>query len=166
MFLFVFLFNAAKRQIISIYFLWLLSKKKGDQIMGLQYRKGKVKLGYLEEKPEVYKAIQLTYPQVSYEQLVEEIAQSRGVNTNSTRAVVDALLNRLVHYMEIGHGVSLGTFGSFKPVFTSKCAKTLDECDGTTIRKKKVRFYPGGKFAKMLKELAVENASEALDVEE
>ncbi len=85
--------------------------------MGLQYRKGKVKLGYLEEKPEVYKAIQLTYPQVSYEQLVEEIAQSRGVNTNSTRAVVDALLNRLVHYMEIGHGVSLGTFGSFKPVF-------------------------------------------------
>ena len=137
--------------------------------MGLQYRKGKVKLGYLEEKPEVYKAIQLTYPQVSYEQLVEEIAQSRGVNTNSTRAVVDALLNRLVHYMEIGHGVSLGTFGSFKPVFTSKVAQSYDDIDetihGKTAKmKKKVRFFPGGQFQKMLKVMTVTNASETLDV--
>ena len=119
--------------------------------MGLQYRKGEVVLNYRETKPHVYKALQLTYPQVSYEQLVEEIAQSRGVNTNSTRAVIDALLNRLVHYMEIGHGVSLGTFGSFKPVFTSKVAK-------------KVRFFPGGQFQKMLKVMTVTNASETLDV--
>ena len=83
--------------------------------MALQYRKAKITLNYRETKPEVFKAMQLTYPKVTYEQLVEEIAQSRGVNTNSTRAVVDALLNRLVHYMEIGHGVSLGSFGSFKP---------------------------------------------------
>lgn len=38
------------------------------RIMGLQYRKGKIKLNYIETKPEVYKAIQLTYPQVGYEQ--------------------------------------------------------------------------------------------------
>ena len=137
--------------------------------MGLQYRKGKMKLQYRETKPEVYKAFQLTYPQVSYEQLVEEIAQSRGVNTNSTRAVVDALLNRLVHYMEIGHGVSLGSFGSFKPVFTSKVAQSYDEIQDTLDGKgfrKKVRFYPGGKFADMLKGMTVTSASEVLDVPE
>jgi len=137
--------------------------------MGLQYRKGKMKLQYRETKPEVYKAFQLTYPQVSYEQLVEEIAQSRGVNTNSTRAVVDALLNRLVHYMEIGHGVSLGSFGSFKPVFTSKVAQSYDEIEDTLDGKgfrKKVRFYPGGKFADMLKGMTVTSASEVLDVPE
>ncbi|MBO7570013.1 MAG: hypothetical protein J6T11_06655 [Bacteroidaceae bacterium] len=38
------------------------------RIMGLQYRKGKIKLNYIETKPEVYKAIQLTYPKVGYEQ--------------------------------------------------------------------------------------------------
>ena len=135
--------------------------------MGLQYRKGKIKLNYIEEKPEVYKAIQLTYPQVDYEQLVEEIAQSRGVNTGVTRNVIDALLNRLVHYMEIGHGVSLGTFGSFKPVFTSKTVKTYDEIEETLSGKyfhKRVRFFPGGKFANMLKGLSVTGAAEALDV--
>ncbi|MBR1668829.1 MAG: HU family DNA-binding protein [Bacteroidaceae bacterium] len=136
--------------------------------MGLQYRKGKVKLNYREEKPEVYKAIQLTYPQVTYEQLVEEIAQSRGVNTNMTRSVVDALLNRLVHYMEIGHGVSLGSFGSFKPVFTSKTVQTYGEIEESLAAdakgfRKKVRFYPGGKFAQMLKGMSVTGA-EVLDV--
>lgn len=135
--------------------------------MGLQYRKGKIKLSYIEEKPEVYKAIQLTYPQVGYEQLVEEIAQSRGVNTGVTRNVIDALLNRLVHYMEIGHGVSLGTFGSFKPTFVSKSTRNYDEIEETLSGKyfhKKVRFYPGGKFATMLKNLSLTGASEALDL--
>ena len=128
--------------------------------MGLQYRKGKIKLNYIETKPEVYKAIQLTYPQVGYEQLVEEISQSRGVNTGVTRNVVDALLNRLVHYMEIGHGVSLGKFGSFKPVFTSKTAKTAEEADEDTIKVKKIMFYPGGSFKEMLKNLSVGAAAE------
>ena len=139
--------------------------------MGLQYRKAQVTLNYRESKPKMYKAVQLTYPQVTYEQLVEEVAQSRGVNTNATRAVVDALLNRLVHYMEIGHGVSLGTFGSFKPVFTSKVAETYEEIEGTIAGKdaslkKKVRFFPGGQFQKMLKGMSVTGASEALDVPE
>ena len=31
-----------------------------------------------------------------------------GVNQAQTRAVVSALLTSLVHYMELGHGVSLG----------------------------------------------------------
>lgn len=136
--------------------------------MGLQYRKDKMKCGIMEGKPTVWKARQLTYPQVSYEQLVEEIAQSRGVNSNSTRAVVDALLNRLVHYMEIGHGVSLGSFGSFKPVFCSKVALTADEVESTIEGKgfkKKIRFYPGGQFSKMLKNMSVTAATEALDAE-
>ena len=96
--------------------------------MGLQYRKGKVTLQYLEEKPEAYKAIQLTFPKVTYEQLLEMI-QIVGVSKAQTRAVVEALLTSLVHYMEIGHAVSLGQFGSFKPVFNSKTTKLLDDVD-------------------------------------
>ncbi|MCR5043689.1 MAG: HU family DNA-binding protein [Bacteroidaceae bacterium] len=134
--------------------------------MGLQYRKGKVTLQYLEEKPEVYKAIQLTFPKVTYEQLLEMI-QIVGVSKAQTRAVVEALLTSLVHYMEIGHAVSLGQFGSFKPVFNSKTAKLLDDVDDTIGGKgfiKKINFYPGGKFKQMLKDLSVGGAGEALDV--
>ena len=134
--------------------------------MGLQYRKGKVTLQYLEEKPEVYKAIQLTFPKVTYEQLLE-MTQIVGVSKAQTRAVVEALLTSLVHYMEIGHAVSLGQFGSFKPVFNSKTTKLLDDVDDTIGGKgfiKKINFYPGGKFKQMLKDLSVGGAGEALDV--
>ena len=134
--------------------------------MALTYRKNKFKCGVMEGKPTVWKAQQLTFPQISYETLVEEIAQSRGVNTNSTRAVVDALLNRLVHYMQIGHGVSLGSFGSFKPVFCSKVALTEDEVADTLEGKgfkKKIRFYAGGAFTNMLKGMSVTAASDALN---
>ena len=134
--------------------------------MGLNYTKAKMKLGYLEDKPEVWKARQLTFPQISYETLVEEIAQSRGVNSNSTRAVVDALLNRLVHYMQIGHGVSLGTFGSFKPVFNSKVALSSEEATVETIKRKKILFYPGKTFRDMLGELSVTSASEILNTQD
>ncbi len=125
-----------------------------------------MKLSFLEEKPEVYKLRQLTFPQVTFAQLVKECSDSCGVNTAQTKAVLDALINRLVHYMEIGHGVRMGDFGSFKPVFTSKAAKTLEECDETTIRQKKVTFYPGKAFKDMLDDLTVTSASEALDVKE
>ena len=137
--------------------------------MGLMYRKAKVKLTYLEEKPEVYKLRQLTYPAVTYDQLLGMI-QIVGVNRAQTKAVVDALLQSLVHYMEIGHGVSLGTFGSFKPVFTSKTVKTLDGLEGDealkTVKVKKVQFLPGGAFKDMLKALSMNSAGEAIDVKE
>ena len=136
--------------------------------MGMIARKAKMRLTFREEKPEVYKLRQLTYPQVTYDQLCGMI-QIVGVNQAQTKAVVDALLTSLVHYMEIGHGVSLGTFGSFKPVFTSKVAQSYDDIDetihGKTAKmKKKVRFFPGGQFQKMLKVMTVTNASETLDV--
>lgn len=127
--------------------------------MGLQYRKTKVVLNYRESKPTMFKLSQLTYPAVTETQLINEISQSQGVSAPLSKAVIDALLNRMVHYMEIGHGVSLGKFGSFKPVFTSKVAETADEATEATIKGKKIQFYPGGAFRDMLKNLSVGAAS-------
>lgn len=138
--------------------------------MGLQYRKAKVTLTYREEKPEVYKLRQLTYPQVKFGQLVNECSQSCGVNPAQTRSVIDALVNRLVLYMGLGHGVKMGDFGSFKPVFTSKTVKNLEDLDGDealkTVKVKKVMFFPGKAFKDMVDDLALESAGEALDVKE
>ena len=138
--------------------------------MGLQYRKTKMTLNFREEKPQVYKLRQLTYPAVTTSQLVAECANSCSVNPSQTKAVIDALVNRLVHYMAIGHGVKMGDFGSFKPTFNSKTVKVLDDLDGDeaikTIKVKKIQFYPGKAFKNMLDELSITSASEDLDVKE
>jgi len=61
-----------------------------------------------------------------------------------------------VHYMELGHGVSLGQFGSFKPTFNSKTARSLKETTLETVKVKKIQFYPGGAFKEMLSNLSME----------
>lgn len=134
--------------------------------MGLQYRKVKFKSNVMEGKPEVYKLQQLTYPMVSYAQLVKECSKSCGINIAQTQGVVDALLDRIAHYMELGHGVKVGDFGSFKPVFNSKVALSSEEATVETIKRKKILFYPGKTFRDMLGELSVTSASEILNTQD
>ena len=134
--------------------------------MGLQYRKAKMVLNYRETKPEVFKLRQLTYPAVTFAQLVNECSNSCGVNPTHTKAVIDALVDRLVHYMEIGHGVQMGSFGSFKPTFNSKAVQSLEDATLETVKVKKIQFYPGKAFRDMLNDLTITNASEALNVKE
>jgi len=126
--------------------------------MGIQVRKAKMRLTFREEKPEVFKLRQLTYPAVTFAQLVNECSNSCGVNPAQTKAVIDALVNRLVHYMEIGHGVKMGDFGSFKPTFNAKTARSLKETTLETVTVKKVQFYPGKAFKQMLSNLSITEA--------
>ncbi|MBQ0023466.1 MAG: HU family DNA-binding protein [Prevotellaceae bacterium] len=133
--------------------------------MGLQFRKRKVTLGYKEDKPEVYKIAQITYPAVSYDQLVKECANSCGVNSNQTKAVIDALVNRISMYMELGHGVQVGELGSFKPVFTSIVTQTAEDANANTITGKKVRFFPGAAFRDVIKDMSIVAAGESYDAQ-
>lgn len=126
--------------------------------MGIQYRKAQVVLNYRETKPRVYKMVQLTYPTVTSDQLIQEISQSQGINTGTTKAVIEALTNRMVHYMSLGHGVSMGGFGSFKPVFTSKVAQSLEEATPETLKRKKIQFTPHKALQDMLAGLAITEA--------
>jgi len=94
--------------------------------------------------------------------LIEEISQSQGIPKTQTKAVIEALLNRCIHYMEIGHLVSLGTFGSFKPVFNAKVSQSEEDLNvERTLKVKKIQFYPGGDFKKMLQQMSIENTDQA-----
>ena len=135
--------------------------------MTLLYNKRKMVLSFKKDKPTVYKIHQQTLPPVTVEQLVKEVSDSCGVKSTMTKAVTEALIDRLSHYMELGHGVKLGEFGSFKPVFTASTQETEDTLGADNVRLKKIRFYPGKRFRTMLDGLGVLNAkSVALDEED
>lgn len=112
-------------------------------------------LNFLEDKPEVFKATQFNLPQITTDQLVAECSNSCGVNPSQTKAVVNALVDRLVHYMEIGHPVKVGEFGSFAPKFKAKTAKTSEECTAETVKQKYIRFIPGKALRQMIGENVV-----------
>jgi len=126
--------------------------------MPIVTRKTKTTLHYLEEKPEVYKLQQVTLPQVTTEQLIAECSNSCGVNPSQTKAVLDALVNRLVHYMDIGHPVKVGEFGSFSPRIRTKVSATLENLSMENVKQKVIRFTPGSALREMIAETPVTGA--------
>jgi len=125
---------------------------------GILTRKTSQVLNYLEEKPTVYRLQQVTLPQIKSEQLVDEISQSCGVNATQTQAVLTALENRLAHYLDIGHGVKVGKFGSFKPVIRTKVSATKENLSMDNVRMKVIQFFPGSLLRNVIKNISIEGA--------
>lgn len=119
--------------------------------MAFSYIKVETTLNFKKDKPTVYKIAQQTIPPVTFDQMVKDISEACGVNTTMSRAVVEGLINRLCHFMELGHAVKMGDFGTFKPVFTVKTQKSKEELGTDNVTSKKIRFYPGKRFKDMLK---------------
>lgn len=123
--------------------------------MPITYSKVKTVLGFKEGKPTVYKITQQTIPAVTFSKLVDEVAQSCAVNPAMSKAVVEAMINRMCHYMELGHMVQMGEFGSFKPTFTTKTQASADKLSAKNVKARKIRFYPGQRFKDMLSNISI-----------
>jgi len=123
---------------------------------GFVTRKTKVTLNYLEEKPEVYKLQQIVLPAVDFSTLIAEISNSCGVNASQTQAVVTALIDRIGHYVELGHGVKVGKLGTFKPTMKTKVSATLENLSTENIKLKYLRFYPGKIFKNIMSDMSAE----------
>lgn len=124
---------------------------------GLIYRKTKQTLNYLEEKPEVFRIQNITLPKVTYEDIVEEIAQTQGCTKSQTKAVVEAFLDRAEFVMKLGHPVSLGGIGTFKPTINTKVATKLEKLGADNIVMKKIQYFPGKNLKDMMKAMPVNN---------
>ena len=90
----------------------------------------------------VYQAESL--PIITFKELGKECAESCGEQSNRTVGVVSALMDRIVHYLELGRTVQIEGIGTLKPVINSASAASAEEL-GTpaeAIKGVKMRFYP------------------------
>ena len=109
--------------------------------MALLYQKVEMKLNFSKEKTTVFKIAQQTIPPVTFKQLVNDVAESCGVNATMTKAVIEGLINRIGHSIELGHAVQIGEFGTLKPTFTSKTQKDADDLSLKDVRSIKLRYF-------------------------
>lgn len=123
--------------------------------MALIYEVRKQVLGFKEDKPTVYKVAAVRQQKVDFAKLVKEVGDSCGVHRTQTKAVVEALVDRLIHYMDFGMAVQLAEFGTFKPIIRTKAKKAIDEVDASNVVMRGVRFYPGKRMKDMLEDLSI-----------
>jgi len=133
--------------------------------MALIYEVKKTTLNFKKEKPVVYKVAAVRQQTVKYDALVKEVASSCGVHRTQTKAVVEGLLDRLVHYMDLGMPVRLEEFGTFKPAIQTKVKETAEEVDASNVVRRVVRFYPGKRMKEMLEELSIQTFERNADAD-
>lgn len=124
--------------------------------MALIYEVRKQVLGFKEDKPTVYKVAAVRQQKVDFAKLVKEVSDSCGVHRTQSKAVVEALIDRLIHYMDFGMAVQLAEFGTFKPVIRTKAKKTAEEVSVDNILTRTIRFYPGKRMKEMLENLTIQ----------
>lgn len=124
--------------------------------MALIYEVRKQVLGFKEDKPTVYKVAAVRQQKVDFTKLVKEVSDSCGVHRTQSKAVVEALIDRLIHYMDFGMAVQLAEFGTFKPVIRTKVKKTAEEASVDNIVTRAIRFYPGKRMKEMLENLSIQ----------
>ena len=123
--------------------------------MSLVVEKSTRKIAFMEGKPTRNTYRKVSYQNVSFDMLVEEIAQTQGVTKTMAKAVVEAYINRLIHYMELGLGVQMGDFGIFKPAIRTKTTADIENLTTDNITSKRIQFLPGRAFRQMLKNLSI-----------
>lgn len=123
--------------------------------MALLYEEREIILNFKEDKPTVYRIAPVKQQQITFEMLLDEVSNSCGVNRAQTKAAIEGLLDRTIHYMELGMSVKFGDFGSFKPTITVKSQKSVDDLGADNVKRKKILFTPGKRFKSMLEKLSV-----------
>lgn len=123
--------------------------------MGVQFTKAKVKLNFKKEKPTVYKIQQVNYSVVDTKELIEDVAESCGLNKAMTKAVIEGIVQRACRFISMGHAVQIGELGTVKPVFTTKTKETAEELGADNVITKKVRFYSGKRLKDVVKGISV-----------
>jgi len=130
-------------------------KKAAEYIMSLVVEKSTRKIAFMQGKPIRNTYRKVAYQNVSFDMLVEEIAQTQGITKTMAKAVVEAYINRLIHYMELGLGVQMGDFGIFKPAIRTKTTANVENLTTDRITAKRIQFLPGRAFRQMLKNLSI-----------
>lgn len=99
---------------------------------GISYVKKKVTLNFKDEKPQVWKLQQLTYPVVKEKDLIRYIANAGAVPESTVAACVEAIAEAIVYFAINGMRVVIPDFGGFYVKVKTKTVKTIDQIEAAT----------------------------------
>lgn len=115
--------------------------------MALDVKKEKRTLNYREDKKEVFVVTADRNGVIDTDKMAREIAVDTGARPAQVKMILETLTDRMVAWLEEGHGVRFGKLGSFLPSVRSKSADSADDAEVTKVR---VVFYPNRELARRI----------------
>lgn len=127
--------------------------------MSLMFKKVQTTLHFDKENPKViYKLANQRQSKVNFNQLLNDVHRSSGVNRAQTQAVIEGLIDSLSHFLDLGHTVQIGGFGTLRPHFTTKAQDTMDAVGADNVVRCKIQFYPGSVLKATMRNIKLEDA--------
>ena len=99
--------------------------------MALDVKKEKRTLNYREDKKEVFVVTADRNGVIDTDKMAKEIAVDTGARPAQVKMILETLTDRMVAWLEEGHGVRFGNLGSFLPSVRSKSADSADDAEVT-----------------------------------
>lgn len=126
--------------------------------MSLIYKKTSKVLNFNKENPVTYyKLQQMKQSKVTYDQLKQDVLRASGLSKTQTQAAIDGMVESLCHFMELGHTVQLGGFGTIRPIFKTKAQDSMDKVGVDNVTRCKLILYPGKDLKATLKNITFES---------
>ena len=133
--------------------------------MGVNVKIRKRTLNFTEEKKQIYVAEADRGDVIDAKKIAQLIAQDTGARPAQVEMILNSLTNSMITWLEEGHGVKLGNFGSFMPSVRSASSEDPDEVG---VKRVRLTFYPSKDLSKKVGSISYskENLKSSNDKEE
>lgn len=124
--------------------------------MALDIKIEKRKLNFQDDKNEVYVAVLDRNNVIETDKMANEIAIDTGARPAQVKMIINTLTDRMMAWLEEGHGVRLGELGSFLPSVRSQSGETADEA---SIKRVRMVFYPSRTLSRRVAAISTNTVS-------
>ena len=107
--------------------------------MGVNIKVAKKVLHFTKEKTEIYVAKADRGDVIDPDKIAELIAKDTGARPAQVKMILNTLTDSMITWLEEGHGVKLGNFGSFMPSVRSASSENPEEVG---VKRMRLTFYP------------------------
>lgn len=91
------------------------------------------------------------------DKIAKFVAQDTGARPAQVKMILDTLVESMMDWIEEGHGVKLGNFGSFMPTVKSASSEVADEAG---VKRVWVTFYAGKELKERLDDVKYSTENE------
>lgn len=107
--------------------------------MGINAKIRKRVLHFTKEKKEIFVAEADRGDVIDSDKIAMLIAQDTGARPAQVKMILNTLTDSMITWLEEGHGVKLGNFGSFMPSVRSASSENPEEVG---VKRMRLTFYP------------------------
>ena len=101
----------------------------------------------------MYGLSRVSTPTIHSNAILDEVKQSSTFSHGDAKYIIKELANVMVEFVADGCAVDLGELGTLRPTITAKSVDTREECKGSTITDRGIRYTARAEFSNEMKKM-------------